>query len=313
MRDLAGKTAFITGGASGIGLGIAKACGKAGMKVVIADVRRSAIDEALPYFEENSLPAIGIELDVTDREAYKKAADEAEAKFEKIHVLINNAGVEVPFGPIWKSSFKDCDYIIGVNIYGVMNGILTIVPRILAHGEPGHIVSTASMAGLSVVPGAGLYSATKHAVIGIMETLASDLSGTNIGASAFCPGPVTTNITPSSLEVRPEQLRDETPSQEPRTRREPPKDVDLSPLEGFVKTPEEIGERVVRGILRGDLYILTHLEFREGVRARSDALMRAFPDEPYNEKRYELMRMMNSPVYNKIFETQTKPEALDWN
>ena len=98
------------------------------MKVVIADMRKKAIDEVLPFFKERGWPVHGIELDVTDREAYVKAADEAEAVFGKIHLLVNNAGVEVPKNPIWKSSYKDVDFIVGVNIKGVLNGIMTIVP-----------------------------------------------------------------------------------------------------------------------------------------------------------------------------------------
>lgn len=313
MENLTGKTAFITGSASGIGLGIAKACGNAGMNVVIADVRRSAIDEALPFFKERNWPAHGIELDVTDRKAYARAADEAETIFGKIHVLINNAGVEVPFGPLWKSSFNDCDYIVGVNIFGVLNGIQTILPRIIAHGEGGHVVSTASMAGLLTVPGAALYSATKHAVVGMMESLAAELAETNVGASAFCPGPVPTNITPSSVEVRPEALRDATPSQEPRVRREPPEGLDMTPTQGFLQDPEVIGERVVRGIRRGDIYILTHKDFIKGVESRCNAVIRAFPDEPFNEARYAVMRQTGSPIYIPIFDSQTTPGAPDWD
>ena len=310
MQDLQNKTAFITGGASGIGLGIAKACGNAGMNVVIADIRQSVIDEALQFFSEKGWPAYGIQLDVTNRDAYKKAADDAEAKFGRVHLLVNNAGVEVPFGPIWESTFKDCDYIVGVNIFGVLNGILTFVPRMLEYDEPCHVVSTASMAGLSVVPRAGLYSGTKHAVVGLMETLASDLVGTKIGASAFCPGPVVSNITPSSIEVRPEILRDGRPNNGPTSSRREVSAEDREAMKDFVKTPEEIGERVVRGIRRGDLYILTHIEFIEGMRARGDAVVRAFPADPFIQHRYDVMRKTGSPIYNTIFDAQTTPEAF---
>ena len=311
MKELKNKTAFITGGASGIGLGIAKACGRAGMNVVIADVRRSAIDEALPFFAEKGWPAHGIQLDVTDREAYRLAADEAEAKFGRVHVLINNAGVEVPFGPMWESTFKDCDYIVGVNIFGVLNGILTFVPRMLGYDEPCHVVSTASMAGLAVVPNAGLYSATKHAVVGIMESLVSELAGTKVGAAVFCPGPVTTNITPSSIEVRPEALRDGRTHQAPSSlnKKLSPEDAEIT--KGFIKTPEEIGERVVRGIRRNDIYILTHVEFREYTAARCDAVIRAFPSEPFDRKRYEVICKMGAPVFNGVFDAQTTPEAFE--
>ena len=311
MEDFTGKTAFITGAASGIGLGIAKACGRAGMKVVIVDVRKRAIDEALPFFKERGWPVHSITLDVTDRAAYVRAADEAESVFGNIHLLVNNAGVEVPFGPLWESSYNDCDYIIGVNVFGVLNGLLTIVPRILSHGEPGHIVSTSSMAGLLTVPGAGLYSATKHAVVGMMESLASSLMGSNVGASVFCPGPVATNITPSSLEVRPKTLRNTVSQQTPPGAPPPPEDLDLSPLDGFVKTPEEIGERVLQGVRRGDVFILTHKEFERGVKARCDAVVRAFPDEPFNEIRFDIMKKLGSPIYDPVFDTQSTPGQYD--
>jgi NAD(P)-dependent dehydrogenase (short-subunit alcohol dehydrogenase family) len=207
MEDFKGKVAFITGAASGIGLGIAKACGKAGMKVVIADLRRKAIDEALPYFNERGWPVHGIQLDVTDREAYERAADEAEAVFGKIHLLVNNAGVEVPRNPLWQSSYNDVDFIVNVNIKGVINGIKTIVPRMLKHGESSHVVSTSSQSGLSVIPGFTLYCMTKAAVFGMMETLASDLKGTNVGASVFAPVPsrATSEPLPGGAAGEPEK------------------------------------------------------------------------------------------------------------
>ena len=309
MENLTEKTAFITGGASGIGLGIAKACGRAGMNVVIADMRQSAIDEVLPFFKEKGWPAHGISLNVTDRNAYAAAADEAESVFGKIHVLINNAGVEVPGGPLWNASFKDCDFIVGVNIIGVLNGIITIVPRILAHGEGGHIVSTASTSGLSVVPNAALYCTTKAAVAGMMETLASELSGTNVGASAFCPGPVVGNLKDSSKQVRPECLQnDDTQASPPPA---PPSKGSSSPFdfEHLFMTPEEAGERVMRGIRRGDLYIMTHAEFKDAVRTKMDAIVRSFPDQPVNE---EFIKTFSFLTHNPIYDTQTTPGAPDW-
>ncbi len=305
MENLSGKTAFVTGGASGIGLGIAKACARAGMNVVIADMRQKALDEALPFFKSKGQPAHGILLDVTDREAYEKAADEAEAVFGKLHVLVNNAGVEAPFGPLWKNSFKDCDFIVGVNITGILNGILTVLPRILKHGEGGHVVSTASQSGLSVVPGAALYCMTKAGVTALMETLACDLRDTNVGASAFCPGPVVGNLGATSKEVRPESLKNDAAPAPPPVRK-----IDsggeVPDFTAMFMTPEEAGERVVNGIRRGDLYIFTHAEFRDGVRAKSEALLRAFPDQPENE---EFKKTFSFLTYNPIYDTQTTPKA----
>ncbi|NLB30029.1 MAG: SDR family NAD(P)-dependent oxidoreductase [Clostridiales bacterium] len=311
MENLQGKVAFVTGAASGIGLGIAKACGRAGMKVVISDVRRAAIDSVLPFFEKRGWPACGIELDVTDREAYVKAADEAESVFGNIHVLVNNAGVEIPMVPLWECDYRDIDFITGVNFLGVINGIKTIVPRMLKHGEPSHVVSTASQSGVSVVRLGTMYCATKAGVIGMMETVATDLQGTNVGASAFVPGPIKSNFKVTSLEVRPEHLKVEGAE-----RKAPPAPP---PPPAGVKVPEleieavEAGERVVRGIRRGDLYIVTHNEFKDGVKARADAMLRAYPDEPIDPLRQEFMhKILSFVVKNPIYATQTTPGGPDW-
>jgi len=172
MKDIEGKVAFITGGASGIGLGIAKACARHGMKVVIVDSRQDALDEAMAYFKEKNLPVHPIKLDVTDREAYVKAADEAEAVFGKIHVLVNNAGV-ASGGPVQMTTYKDWDFSMEVNVGGAINGLVTILPRILKHGEGGHIVSTSSTAGFCAVGGNVVYNTTKYAIAGMMETVAT--------------------------------------------------------------------------------------------------------------------------------------------
>ena len=143
MKNFQDKTAFVTGGASGIGLGTTKVFVKNGMRVVIADMRQSALDEAVAWFKENGGEVYPINLNVTDREAYAKAADEAESVFGNIHVLFNNAGVGMG-GTTAQTTFKDWDYGMGVNIGGVINGVLTMLPRMLKHGEEGHIVSTSS-------------------------------------------------------------------------------------------------------------------------------------------------------------------------
>ena len=185
IQDFHGKTAFVTGGASGLGLGIAKALAKRGANIVIADFRQEALDAALPIFREKGWPCHPVLLDVMDREAFVRAADEAEAAFGKIHILVNNAGVGIMEGFIWEASYEDMDFALEINFKSVLNGIKTILPRILAHGEEGWVVSTASKNGLIPLGGMVLYNATKRAVMATMETLAIDLQGTNVGASPF--------------------------------------------------------------------------------------------------------------------------------
>ena len=313
MKNVEGKVAFITGGASGIGLGIAKVFVKNGMKVVIADMRQDALDEAMAFLKENGTDKIvhPVNLNVTDREAYAAAADEAERVFGKIHVLVNNAGVGSG-GSVITSTYKDWDYSMGVNVGGVINGIVTILPRIQEHGEEGHVVSTSSTVGLFAMIGCGIYTTTKFAVTGLMESLASELEGTNIGASVLYPGATTTNLGLSSMVNRPEHLKNEGEpefpplSQEQGAPRMPAMDTST------FMDPVEIGERVLRAIKRNDIFIITHPEFRNGIKCRNDAVLRAIPDEPPNVKRTAVLRGFGTLVYNPVYERQTTPGKPDW-
>jgi NAD(P)-dependent dehydrogenase (short-subunit alcohol dehydrogenase family) len=308
MIDLKGKTAFITGGASGLGLGIAKACASEGMNIVIADFRQEAIDAALPIFKAGGRPAIGILLDVTDRAAFARAADEAEAAFGKIHVLVNNAGIGHREGNIWETSYEDMDFFIDINYKSILNGIKTIVPRILKHGEGGHVVSTASKNGLVPVPGMVLYNSTKRAVMAIMETLAIDLEGTGVGASVFCPGPFQTNLGQTTNALREKQLGSAFAPVDPTKLK---KTIDFDPSYDFSKmerSPDEAGERVVRGIKRGDLFILTHAEWKAGWESHAAAVTRAFPEESPNEA---FMKVFHLHVGNPIYDRQTQVPAFE--
>jgi NAD(P)-dependent dehydrogenase (short-subunit alcohol dehydrogenase family) len=296
MQDVQGKVAFITGGASGMGLGMAKAFANAGMKVAIADIRRNALEEALNSFNESNFDVHAIELDVTDRDAWVRAADEAEARFGKIHLLALNAGVGIG-GPMQNATYKDWDFCMRVNVNGVINGLVTILPRMLAHGEEGHVVATSSTGGFSAVGGAGLYCTAKFAVAGMMESLATDLKDTPVGASVFFPGPVETSLGVSTMETRPEHLRNE---QVPGVRRGPPPNFDMS----LFMSKEEVGERVLRGIQRGDLFIMSHPEFRDGIVARSEALLRAIPQEEPNRARHDVLKHFGTLLYNPIYDGQ---------
>ena len=302
MDNLKGKTAFITGGASGIGLGIAKACAKEGMNVVIVDLRQNAIDEALALFKENNWPAFGVQLDVTDREAYPGAVDQAEAHFGNIHLLVNNAGIGCKGGPMWNLTDKETDLGINVNLTAVFNGVQAIVPRMLKHGEESHVVSTASKAAILPCPNTGLYNVTKAAVFCLMEQLAEDLVGTNVSASAFCPGGYETSLGLSSGIVTAKHLGGATPPPpKPRTGQA------AQDWNDVIRSADDAGERVVRGVKRGDLYILTHAEFKKGVEARVNAIIRAFPDETPNPRYREVFPFL---VWNDIFDKQTQVPAL---
>jgi NAD(P)-dependent dehydrogenase (short-subunit alcohol dehydrogenase family) len=196
MRDVAGKIAFITGGASGIGLGIAHAFVDAGMRVVLADLRPDHIHEALGEFvtRGQSKSVHAIRLDVTNRHAMAVAAEETERVFGKVHVLVNNAGVGIQ-GPFKGITYSDWDFGLAVNLGGVINGLQTFLPRIRAHGEGGHIVNTASLAALVPMPPRFvIYQTAKAAVVSLSECIRAELAQENIGVTVLCPGPVRTNI-----------------------------------------------------------------------------------------------------------------------
>jgi NAD(P)-dependent dehydrogenase (short-subunit alcohol dehydrogenase family) len=315
MEKIEGKTAFITGGASGIGLGITKACVKYGMKVAIIDMRQDALDEAAAFFKENGGEVHTINLNVTDREAYVRAADEAESVFGNIHLLVNNAGVGSGAGPIDKINYKDWDYSMGVNVGGVINGIMTIVPRMLKHGEGGHVVTTSSTCGLAGAANFTIYCTTKFAVTGMMECLATELQDKNIGVSVLYPGPTMGNLQISSFVNRPEHLRNEGDTMPPKGPPQPkagqprrsPDDIKIVAMD-----PVETGERVIRGIKRNDLFIHTHPEFTNGYIARHNAIVRAVPDEPHNEKRWEIMKNFGTIIYNDIYDKQQPVGPPDW-
>jgi NAD(P)-dependent dehydrogenase (short-subunit alcohol dehydrogenase family) len=275
MQDLPGKTAFVTGGASGIGLGIAKALLGAGMNVVIADIRDDHLAAATAELGHASR-VLALRLDVTDRAAYARAADAAEARFGKIHVLCNNAGVAV-VGPTELATFADWDWVLGVNLGGTVNGIVTLLPRIKRHGEGGHIVNTASMSGLMPHPGATLYGTSKGAAVHMIECMRAELEPQGIICSAFCPGAVQSNIADAG-KTRPAELSDTGYAEADKRRQQGGNFFHL------YMTKEDVGARVLRGILNDELYILTHSEFRKGVEDRAQAMCAAVPDLPENDE-----------------------------
>jgi NAD(P)-dependent dehydrogenase (short-subunit alcohol dehydrogenase family) len=299
MEEVAGKTAFVTGGASGIGLGMSEAFVAAGMNVVIADLRPDHLETALERLagSERRQNVHAIELDVTDRESLARAADEAERVFGSVHVLCNNAGMGI-LGPVTLARYDDWDWGLGVLLGGVVNGVQTFLPRMLAHGEGGHIVNTSSMAGVLPIPGAAIYITAKAAVIGLSEALRSELAGEGIGVSAFCPGPVQTNIREGG-RTRPARYSDSGYTELEQELEERPN----SPL---WMDPRECGERTLAGIRRDDLYIFTHREFREGADERFRAMLASFPDEPLDDERADAIRfLLSNPIFRRVLDQRS--------
>lgn len=278
MQNVEGKVAFITGGDSGIGLGTAKALTDAGAKVVITYRTQKHLDQALKLLADARDRVHAINVDVTDRAAMEKAAVETLKKFQKVHIAIANAGVGTG-GGLSTATYDDYDFTMGVNAGGVFNTIRTFLPRIKAQGEGGQMVATSSLAGLLGHGILGVYTASKFAVVGMMEALRTELLHTNIGVTVFCPGVVNTNIGDSNRN-RPASLADtgiRAPdpkmlaqvAQAMKKLKGPPPGMD----------PLEAGRRLLDGIRNNDLYVLTTPEFAEDFRARGEAILASLPTD----------------------------------
>jgi NAD(P)-dependent dehydrogenase (short-subunit alcohol dehydrogenase family) len=296
MKEVEGKVAVITGGASGIGLGIAHAFARAGMKVVITyrSEAHVASARALLAFARESV--LAIKLEVTDRRAMERAAEDIVRQLGGVHVLCNNAAVGITV-PVADASFDDWDWAIGVNIGGVVNGIRAFLPRMRASGEPGHIVSTASMGGLFIGGNVGVYNTTKYAIVGMMEALRADLAETPIGVSVLCPGLVNTDIhlAESTRPARYSQSGSQLSGTERISRAAWFKENVLA----AGMDPLEIGELTLRGIRNNDLHILTHPEYADGARERFEAILAAMPRDasiPEGRARAEA-RVIRHPMY----------------
>ncbi len=292
MQHVEGKTAFITGGASGAGLGMAAAFLKNGMKVVLADIRRDSLTRAAEYFG-HSPDVHALTLDVADRAAFARAADEAEEVFGPVHILCNNAGINL-FVPIEECTYNDWDWVMGVNFGGVVNGIQTFVPRIRRHGQGGHIVNTASMAAFVPSPAAGIYTASKFAVRGLSEALRLSLYRYGIGVSVFCPGLINSGIYESE-KVRPARLsspENAAKSQETMDR--------LPEIHRAGMAPEEVGDKVLEGIRQNRMYIFSHPEFKDELQDLFDIVLGSLPDEAVPQKRLEFEQWRRNEVKQAI-------------
>jgi NAD(P)-dependent dehydrogenase (short-subunit alcohol dehydrogenase family) len=274
MQDVNGKVAFVTGGASGIGLGISRALLRAGMRVAIADIRPENLDKAMQELGAGAEAVLPVRVDVTDRAGMLAAADEVERAFGKVHVLCANAGVG-DIGYLKDTTYDDWDWIMSVTLGGVVNAVNALLPRIQRHGEAGHVLATSSMAGLVPVNHGGVYSVAKAAVVGMMEALRMELSGSQVGVSVVCPGMTRTNIG-MTRSLRPERFRNTGYTYKPRV--PPAPGGGAGPATDALNVamdPTEVGEKVLRGIRRNDLYILPHAEFGQMLREHFEVILSA--------------------------------------
>lgn len=291
LARVAGKTAFITGGSSGIGLGIARAASAAGMQVVITYKSEAHRDAALASFPAGNPGVHAIQLDTTDRAGMLRAASEAERVFGNVHLLVNNAGIGLP-ALLSNVSWQDWDWAMDVNINGVFNGVRTFLPRMLAHGEGAQIVSTSSSAGI-VAGTLGVYATAKFAVVGMMESLRTEMEGKNIGVSVFCPGLVRSSI----FNIERNRPASHGGAREPVG--PPPLKPGAPPIDimAVAMDPLEAGRLVLQGARRNDLYILTHPEFRPAVLERVSLMLASFSEEPVPEGRRIATQAITPDIY----------------
>jgi NAD(P)-dependent dehydrogenase (short-subunit alcohol dehydrogenase family) len=311
ITDVKGKVAYITGGSSGIGLGIARVFHEAGMKVVLGYLDDQHIGDALKLFPANDPRVHAIKHDVMDRDGWERTADEIEKKFGGLQVLVNNAGVGLQ-APASTGTYKDWEWGLGVNLWGPINGIHTYIPRMLASKQGAHIVTTTSTSGILPGSGAGIYTVAKIAAVGLMEELRHELRNTNIGTSAFIPGLTATNIGQSE-SYRPASLKNDGPpavapgaqprlaagAGAPRPRPAAAASTGGSPAAARPQDPLVVARFVLNGILNNDLYIVAQPEYRAGVEARCNALLESMV--PFKPLPPELLRgnVYRTPIFQQ--------------
>ncbi len=238
---------------------------------MLADLDAANLAVVVKDLEKSGAEAIGIPTDVSRRDSVEALADATVKSFGGVHVVCNNAGVAT-FGPLAKATQKDWEFTMGVNFWGVVHGVQAFVPRLIAQKQGGHVVNTASMAGLVGMDWLGVYCASKFAVVGLTESLYRELRAHDIGASVLCPMVVATNINDNSLRMRPAELRNPAGTDIPQF------GGDAPPMVGGTIQPEELARRVVRAIERRQLYILTHPEQREILKRRAERIDATFKD-----------------------------------
>ncbi len=276
MDPFKDRVAVITGGAGGIGVSMARAFAARGARIVLADLDAANLAVVSKSLADGGAQVLGVPTDVTKRESVEALAEATLARFGAAHIVCNNAGVAT-FGPIAASTQKDWEFTMNVNFWGVVYGVQTFVPRMISQRQGGHVINTASMAGLTGMSWLGVYCASKFAVVGLTESLVRELRPHDIGVSVLCPMIVETKINENSLRMRPKELRNPDGTDIPQT------GGDAPPLVGGTIQPEELARRVVRAIERRDLYILTHPEQREILKRRAQRI-----DEVFEAERWKL-------------------------
>jgi NAD(P)-dependent dehydrogenase (short-subunit alcohol dehydrogenase family) len=267
MKEFEGRTAVVTGAASGIGFALAERLAQARMNVVLADIEKSALDRAVKTLEERQFRVVGAIVNTMLKDSVHELAARAIAEFGKVHVLCNNAGVAsggLAGKPVWELPDADWEWVMGVNFYGVLYGLQAFVPHMLAHGEPGHIVNTASLAGL--LPGGGPYGVSKHGVVALSEGLHRDLRlrGAAIGASVLCPGLVNTQIFDAERN---------RPGGGHGRSADDPGAQQMKAMLATGKEPAEIAQTVFDSIREDRFYVLPHPAWDGYLRATFDAVL----------------------------------------
>lgn len=264
MQQLQGKSAFVTGGANGIGRAIAESFAREGVAVAIADIDPKAAESACEELEASGARAVPIECDVTSEESLARALEKATKALGPIHLLVNNAGA-FAVAPLEETQRRDWEWLLEINVIGVVNGLHTFLPHMRAHGEPAHIINTASVAGHIAGPGLSVYTASKFAVVGLTECLRAELEDTAIGLSILCPGIVKTGLIESSRENRPDR----------HGGREADPGVDVAPITAGGSDPAAIGDQVVAAVKANEFYIFTHPDMKPIFEARFGRILEA--------------------------------------
>jgi NAD(P)-dependent dehydrogenase (short-subunit alcohol dehydrogenase family) len=269
VEEFAGRTAVVTGAGSGMGKAFALRWGAMRMNVVIGDIQQDALDATATELIAAGVPVVALRTDVSKLADIEALADAAEERFGKIHLVNNNAGVEGYLdGPIWEATAKDWDWTLSVNLMSVIHGIRTFVPRMLAHGEPGHVVNTCSMT--SVIAPTNMYGICKHAILAMTEVLAADLqrTGANIGATGLCPGIIATNLFHGSRNRPAALANDSGMSASGASLRE---NMHATLSKGM--SPSEVADLLVTAVQENKLYLLTDHEWDTRVTARNVAIL----------------------------------------